>query len=346
MPMQIKTHTKEKGSIIRVEAEIPKEVLETKRAAAINHLKEHVELKGFRKGHVPEKTLVEHVGEMTILEESAELAIEENYTKILDELSLSPIGHPKIIITKIAIGAPLEFTAEIPVMPEVKLPDYKKISAKLKDKKEEVVVEEKEIENVITEVKKIQHHHAHKDHDHDHDHADHEHEETELTDDFVKNLGDFKDVADFKEKIKENILKEKTFKAEQKKRLEIIDAIRKETEIDIPEVLVDSEIKRMTNEFEHELSKVGSTLEKYLSEIKKTKEEVQSDWKPKATERVQTELILLEIKKEEKIEVPKEELEKEVATIKSHYGDIDEERIKLFVDEMLSKEKVFKFLSE
>lgn len=343
--MQIKKHTKEKGSIIRVEAEIPKEALEKKRASAINHLKEHVELKGFRKGHVPEKTLVEHVGEMTILEESAELAIEENYTKILDELSLSPIGHPKIIITKIAIGAPLEFTAEIPVMPEVKLPDYKKISAKFKEKKEEVVVEEKEIENVIAEVKKIQHHHIHK--DHSHDHSDHSHdEEIELTDDFVKTLGDFRDVTDFKEKIKENILKEKTFKAEQKKRLEIIDAIRKETEIDIPEVLVDSEIKRMTNEFEHELSKVGSTLEKYLGEIKKTKEEVQSDWKPKALERVETELILLEIKRKEKIEVPKEELEKEVATIKAHYADIDEERIKLFVDEMLSKEKVFKFLSE
>lgn len=343
--MQIKKHTKEKGSIIRVEAEIPKETLDQKRTSALNHLKEHVELKGFRKGHVPEKALIDHVGEMTILEESAELAIEENYAKILDELSLSPIGHPKIIITKIAIGAPLEFTAEIPIMPEVKLPDYKKISGKFKGEIKEVV-EEKEIENVISEIKKIQHHHTHKhdkDHDHNHDHA---HEEIELTDEFVKTLGDFKDVADFKEKIKENILKEKNFKAEQKKRLEIIDAIRKETEIDIPEVLVDAEIKRMTNEFEHELGKVGSTLEKYLGEIKKTKEEVQKDWRPKALERVETELILLTIKEKEKIEVPKEELEKEVATIKSHYGDIDEERIKLFVDEMLSKEKVFKFLSE
>lgn len=332
--MHIKKHTKEKGSIIRVEAEIEKETIEAKKADAVAHLKEHVDLKGFRKGHVPEKVLLEHVGEMTILEESAELAIEEYYTKILDELSISPIGHPKIIITKIAIGAPLEFTAEIPVMPEVILPDYKKISKKFKGEIK-ATVEEKEIENVISEIKKIQN-----------SREGGKNKDEELTDDFVKTLGDFKDIDDFKEKVKENILKEKNFKAEQKQRLEIIDAIRKETEIDLPEVLVDAELKRMTNEFEHELSKVGSNFEKHLGEIKKTKEEVQKDWHKKAHERVETELILLSIKEKEKIEIPKEELEKETSSIRAHYPDIDEERIKLFVDEMLSKEKVFKFLSE
>lgn len=334
----IKSIDKKENSEVEIHIEISVKAIESKWPKALKEINESIKIDGFRSGHIPEKVLTDKVGEITILEESAELAIQETYPQILKEKELKAIGSPKIVITKIAKDSPIEVTINTAVLPEIKLPDYKKIASKAKIEKIEEVTDE-DFNKVVEELK------SHKFHEeHGHDHENHDHSDVVIDDAFVQKLGNFKDMADFKEKVKDNLKKEKEYKAKEKTRIEILEGVRKDSKVEVPGILIESELDRMTNEFTHHLSRMGVTLEQYKKDAKKTDEEIRAEWKDKAKERVQTELILLEIARIEKIEAKKEDVERESKLMEEQYPATPKERIEAFIEEVLIKEEVFKFL--
>jgi FKBP-type peptidyl-prolyl cis-trans isomerase (trigger factor) len=334
----IKSTEKKEGSEMQISIEISTKTVDSKWAKALKVINENVKIDGFRSGHIPEKTLIEKVGEITILEEAADLAIQEVYPLILKEKEIKAIGTPKVVITKIAKGSPVEVTITTAVIPEIKLPDYKKVASKVKKDKVEDVTDE-DYNKVLEELK------AHKFHEeHGHDHENHDHSEVVIDDEFVKKLGNFKDLPDFQVKVKENLKNEKEYKAREKQRVETLEAIRKESSVEVPNVLVESELDRMANEFNHHLSRMGVTLEQYKKDANKSEEEMRTEWKDKATERVQNELVLLEIARIEKVEAKKEDIETEANHMEAQYPGTPRERIEAFIEEALIKEEVFKFL--
>lgn len=316
------------GSEILIQLTIQSDAINKNREHAIKHLNEHADIDGFRKGHIPENVLIKKFGEMTILEEAVEITLKEIYPKVLEETKIDPISYPKITITKIAKDTDVEVDIKIPVMPSFTLPDYKEIAKKENKKQEEINVTEKEVEDIINEIKKSRNH------------------DGDMDEKFIKSLGDFKDENDLREKIKENVLQEKTYKTKQKKRLEILDAIAKKTKIEVPEVLIELELDRMVNEFSNEIQKIGSSLDKYLKEINKTIEDVKKDWIEKAKERVVNEFILKEICVTEKIKPDEAKINEEVEHLKEHHPDTEESKIRAFMEDVLTKEEVFKFLEE
>ena len=62
--------------------------------------------------------------------------------EIPDDEKLDVVGRPELVITKMAPGSPVEFTAKYALLPEVGLPDYKKIAAEIAARKEVVEVTE------------------------------------------------------------------------------------------------------------------------------------------------------------------------------------------------------------
>ncbi|MFA6050167.1 MAG: trigger factor [Candidatus Paceibacterota bacterium] len=327
----IKSFEKKEGSVIEMVVEIEAAAVEAKWSQAAKHIGEHAKLDGFRPGHVPEKILVDKVGEMTILEEAAELTINEVYTKIVIEKNLKILGHPKVVITKIARNAPLEVTIRTAVVPEIKLPDYKKIAAKSASKKDDLEVTDKDVEAVFDELK------AHRK-------KAENIEDPVIDDEFAAKLGDFKSADELKAKVRENLKHEKEYKARESKRIEILEAIRKDADIDVPELLIENELERMTNEFSHKLGQMGATLEQYKKDTGKTEESLREEWKEKAKERSKNELILLEIARAEKLVPKKEDIEHEAKHMIEHYPGTPEDRVYGFVEEVLTKEEVFKFL--
>jgi FKBP-type peptidyl-prolyl cis-trans isomerase (trigger factor) len=340
---KIKDTKKLPGSEIEILAEITMEALETYKEKALKKIKEVAELPGFRKGHVPEAKLKEKFGELGILEDAGEIAINDCAAEIILEAKVNFIGRPDISISKIAIGSPIEFKIKVAVMPEVKLPDYKKIAKKensIEEKVEEVT--EKQIEDTIEEIRKMYanqgHHHA------PGETCDHEHELPEINDEFVKKLGDFKDVADFKTKLKENIAKEKQIHAENKKRTRLIEKIAGETKIELPKVIIESELDKMEGQFKGDIAQMGLQPEDYLKHIKKTWEDLRKEWYPDAEKRAKTQLILQKISLEEKIEPKKEDVEAESKKLIEQYKGADPERIRAYVEMILINEAVIKYL--
>lgn len=106
-----------------------------------------LEIKGFRKGKAPKNIIEEHIGPEKILIEAGDLAVNETYKKVVLENKIEAIFQPKIEIKKLAQGNPFIFSAKTAVLPEIKLPDYKRIASKVERKK--ISVGDKEIEPVL-----------------------------------------------------------------------------------------------------------------------------------------------------------------------------------------------------
>ncbi len=341
---------------IEITAEITKEALEGYKEKAFKKIKDIAELPGFRKGHVPDAKIKEKFGELGILEDAGEMAINDSVVEILLESKVSFLGRPDVAISKIAIDSPIEFKIKVAVMPEVKLPDYKKI-AKNENKVEEKVeeVSEKQVEETIEQIRKIYANQNHPESDknasdgantHVHS-ADCKHEDInlpEVNDEFVKKLGDFKDIADFKIKLKENIAKEKEIHAKEKKRGKILEKLASETKIELPKAIIESELDKMQAQLQSDIAQMGLQPEDYLKHIKKTWEDLRKEWHPDAEKRAKIQLILQKISLEEKIEPKKEEIESEIKKLTDLYKNADPERVKAYVEMILVNDAVIKFL--
>ncbi len=329
--------TKLPKSEVEIEAEIGNEVIERYWPKAVAHLGEHLKLDGFRRGKIPESVLISKIGDMAILEEASELALQQIYPEIIIGENIRVAGQPKITLTKLARGNPLGFKINVAIVPEFKLPNYKKIASKSNAKDDDLLVTDEEIEKSLKEVQKSR---APK--------IEEGKEEVlpEITDEFVKTLGEFENVEDFKKKLKENLALEKEYRAKEKKRAEILEEIVKETKIEVPEVLIQSEISKLQSQFEETLKQMKFTLADYLKQLKKTEEEIRKEWAPEGEKRAKLQLIINQIAIEEKLEADQKEIEHEAEHLLEHYKDVSPERAKIYVEMMLTNEKVLKFLGE
>jgi trigger factor len=336
-------------SRVEISASIPANIWEEGRKQALKNINETVSIDGFRKGIVPENILISKVGEKVINEEMAELALSKAYLDILIDNKIDAIGKPEVQIMKLAVGNPLEFKATTAVIPEVKLPDYKSIAKKevVKDAGNEIKVEDKDVDEAILKIRKSRA--SHEDHDHD-KMTPEEHEKAimdslpEFNDEFVRTLGDFKDIADFKEKVREMIGQNKKDEAREKLRIRIADAIVDATTADLPEIMIETELDRTQAQFASDIEKMGVKMEDYLKHAKKTIEEIRKDWLPHAEKKAKLQLVLNAIASAEKIVVDPKEIEDEVNHIVEHYKEADRERASVYAETVLTNEKVFQML--
>lgn len=329
--------------------------LESYHAKGFSNVQEMIEIDGFRKGNVPEEVIVKKYGDMIILEEMANLALRDAYIKAIDEHKINPIAEPTVAITKLAKGNPLELTITVPVMPEVTLPAYKKIAKETLHDNEKVEVTDKDIDNVIEDLRKGRatqhdHDHAHDHEGHDHTHDDHKHEEVELPaldDTFAQSFGeDFKTLADLKTKVGENLKLEKEQKLREKRRLNLMEKLVLEAKADLPEALIESELNSMLSQMKADITRFGGTWEEYLSHSKKTEKDIKADWRGDAVKRAMSQLVLHKIAEAEKLHATDEEIEVELVRLLAQVQDADENRAKAYLYQALTNEKVLKFLEE
>ncbi|HEY4477868.1 MAG TPA: hypothetical protein VJB09_01160, partial [Candidatus Paceibacterota bacterium] len=166
----------------------------------------------------------------------------------------------------------------------------------------------------------------------------------EWNDEFVKSLGDFADMADFRKKLEDNLRLEKENLVREKTRLKIIEKIIEESEIDVPEILVELEIDKILYRMEADITQMGLKFEDYLKHLNKTVEELRTEFRNDGEKRAKLALVLNEISKAEKLLADEEEVAKEVAHILEHYKDADPERARLHSQNILTNEKIFQFL--
>jgi FKBP-type peptidyl-prolyl cis-trans isomerase (trigger factor) len=337
-------------SEVEIEGEIDTEIFETYFTKALKKIGENMELDGFRKGKVPQSVLVSKVPEITILEEMAQMALNEHYPKIItggtENEKIDAIGRPEISITKLARKNPLGFKIKTAVLPEFTLPDYKDIAKKIisgiTEAEKNIAVTDEDVENTIKDIRKSR---APKVHMAEGEKNEEIKEELpEFNDEFVKALGPFKDVQDFKVKLKENIKIEKDNQQKEKTRLKILEEILAKTVLEVPEILIEMELSKILQRMESDITQMGIKFEDYLKHLNKTLEDLRKEFRNDAEKKAKLALVLSEMAKIEKIEAPEEEVANEVAHILEHYKDADPERARMHAENVLTNEKIFQFL--
>lgn len=341
------TTKKLEKSKLEITGSIPGEHFESYRPKALKNLNDVVKIDGFRTGHIPEKVLAAKVGDAAILEEMAELAVSHAYPDIIIDHAIDAIGRPEIQITKLAKDNPLEFKIVTAVLPHVELGDYKKAAKEVFSTEETFEVTEAEMEKVIKEIRASKIDHSGHDHDsmskEDHDKAI-ESTLPELTNEFVQALGDFTDVEDFKKKLKVNMLKDKAHRALEKKRLELSTKIIDQSTIEVPDIMINSELTRIEAQFRDDIARMGLKFEDYIKHAKKTIEDIRKEWLPEAEKKAKLQLVLNKIADIEKIKPDQKAIEEEVNIILEYYKDADQERAYTYAESVLTNEAVFKYL--
>jgi len=89
----------------------------------------------------------------------------------------------------------------------------------------------------------------------------------------------------------------------------IYQILLKNIKVEIPQSVVEEETNYSIERLEAQAKSLNLTLENYLKAVKKTLEEVKSEYSKKAAESIKLDLILLEIAKTEKIDTTKEEVQ-------------------------------------
>ena len=333
--------------LAEVVGEISTEKMAEMRALALKKFVASAELPGFRKGAAPENLVAQKIGEMKLLEEAAEMALSHVWPEIIEAEKLEPIGQPNISITKIGLGSPLAFKMTVALRPEVKLADYKKITAAVKKAVAEAV-EEKEIDEVILNMRReIAHAKFHTDHpEAGHDHGEMKDEDLPaIDDDFLKLVGVGTTEA-LREKIREGLLHEKEIKAKDKHRTDILEKIITDSTVTLPDLIVDSELEKMLAQFKDDVARANVAYEEYLKHIKKTEGDLKNEWRDTAAKRATGQIILSNIAQEENIVPTEEDIKREMEKILQTDKNLDRFRVRMFVENFLTNELVLKFLEQ
>jgi len=339
-------------SEVEVEISLPSDFLLSARKKAMEMFCTSLEIAGFRKGHVPENIVIEKVGEGQILEETTNILLKEHFPKIMEQEKLDIIGRPKISINKLALGNPVELKAIFAVLPEITLPDYKKLSKDIlekeasKDKK--IEASEKEVADVLLQIRKNKAHFDwHKTHPQEisHDHAEIKDEDLPVLDDeLAKSAGNFKDLNELKEKVRENIVAEKKVRDIEKRRAEIMEALLKNTNFELPEILIESETEKSLAQMKDDVERMGGKFVDYLTQTKKNEGDIKKDLRESSEKKAKIQLIFNKIAEAEKLEPNKEILENEVKEVLNHYPEASEVNARIYVATVLLNSAVLKLL--
>lgn len=158
----------------------------------------------------------------------------------------------------------------------------------------------------------------------------------ELDKEFFEDLGmegiDTKEALEAQ--VKENIKTSKDAKAEEKYIEDLLAEIAKNTEIDVPETMVNDETERMVEQFAEHLSMQGINIEQFYQYTNSSKDALKEQYKEEALKRIKYRLILEQVIKAEKIKITDKDVDKEVEELAKKYNMTKEEVKKQYGDNL------------
>ncbi|WP_213422816.1 trigger factor [Bhargavaea massiliensis] len=174
----------------------------------------------------------------------------------------------------------------------------------------------------------------------------------ELDDEFAKEVdSEVESLDELRNKLKEQTAREKKDASEAALRDELVEQAAKNADIDIPEVMVESEVDRMVQEFGQRLQQQGMTLDLYYQFSGQDEAALRAQMKEDAETRVRVSLVLEAIAEAEGVTVSEEDIQEELQTMSGQFN-MDTEQIKQILGgtEMLENDirlkKTIEFLVE
>ena len=141
----------------------------------------------------------------------------------------------------------------------------------------------------------------------------------ELDDDFAQDVSEFDTLAEYREDVKKNFTEKKEKEARAAKENAAVDKAIENAEMEIPDAMLNTQVRQMMNDFASRMQSQGLTMEQYFQFTGMTAEKMQEEMKPQALKRIQTRLVLEKIAETENIEVSKDEVNEEISKMAEMY---------------------------
>lgn len=135
-------------------------------------------------------------------------------------------------------------------------------------------------------------------------------------------------VEEFRKEVEADLLRENEYRANQEHDNEVVEAVIKITKVDLPDVLIEDEIKIMVDERKRQAAQNGLSWEQYLQHTKKTEEEFKKEQAKDAEKRLTARLGIQHIIREAKIEVSDEEADKRVEEVVARYPQAQQKQVR------------------
>ncbi len=157
----------------------------------------------------------------------------------------------------------------------------------------------------------------------------------ELDDDFASDVSEFSTLEEYKADIKKKLQESKDNEARNIKADQAVKAIIADSNMDIPDAMVDTEAEQLAQNYSARFRQQGFTLEQYIQLSGMNPEKFKEEMSAQAKLNIQSRLVLEAIAEKEKLEASEEEVEEELERIGQQYR-VEKDKVK----DILGEEEV------
>ncbi|MDO4304652.1 MAG: trigger factor [Bacillota bacterium] len=140
-----------------------------------------------------------------------------------------------------------------------------------------------------------------------------------LDDEFASEVSEFETLAEYKADVKAKLTEKKEKDARDAREAAVIEAIVKDSEMEIPEPMLTTQQRQMVDEFAQRIQMQGLSIDQYFQFTGSTYDKMIEQVKPQAEKRIKSRLVLEAIAKAEKIEATEEDYEEELKSMAEAY---------------------------
>ena len=289
-------------------------------------------VKGFRKGKVPSELLEPSMKPTLQFETFEKLAPMYINTAIQKEM-IELIAPPKYSqLPKFDNKDDLEFKVEVTIMPKFKLGNMKKV----KVEKEEVKIEEKDVEQAIQEIK-----------------TNNKTKSKKIGDSWAKEIAkklklkDIDSLEKLRKEVKSILTKQKSQMLRHTYQENALKQAINLSGIKIPQPAIEFEAKEREKSFEQEMKKRGVKVDDFIKQSNLKIEQMREAWLKDAKDALESDVFLTLYADKRNIKVEKDEIDKKVETIKKSQPNMDQSIFSNkewldYIKRVERKEKAFK----
>ena len=141
----------------------------------------------------------------------------------------------------------------------------------------------------------------------------------ELDDDFAQDVSECENVDAYKAQVKEDLTKKKEDAAKAAKEEEAVAKVVENAEMEIPEPMIDTQVRQMVDDFARRMQSQGLSLDQYFQFTGMEPKAFLEQMRPQALKRIQSRLALEAIVEAEKIAATDDEIEEELKKMADAY---------------------------
>jgi len=134
----------------------------------------------------------------------------------------------------------------------------------------------------------------------------------ELNEDFVKAMGNYKTLDDFKKDVKDKLEKQLEMVNKNNYEGKLLEKVTNICEVEVPKILIEREMGYMMKSLEDDLKSKGLSIQDYYKTIKTDEEKVKKEYKIVAEKRIKQELVLDKISQVENLQVTEKEIKDKI----------------------------------